>query len=151
MLDLLKALKEDEAFLNLLLDSDSITDVIEYCNGKSYAITLQSLKEGFGVPSTVPSELCMEYIHSKIVEEFEKRENTDEDQELENVTGGFVMIASAIAGALVGGAFSLGNTKLADRFSQRRAERQQAYDLELINAQADAAIRVEQVKHDLSD
>lgn len=149
-MDLLQALRQDEAFLNLLLDADSIDDVIEYCNGKSYLITLQSLKEGFGVPLSVPSELCLEYIRGIIVEQIQKCENTDEDQELENVTGGFAVIIASVAAAVASGAFALGNSKLNDKFSRKRDEQQQAYNLELINAQADAAIRIEQAKNDLS-
>ena len=129
-MNLIQAIQEDHDLVTLLVNTDSVSEVIEYCRNKGYGVSLDVIKETFKIPSSASVEDYMTFVHESIAEAVDKAETMDEDAELESVTGGFVVaIATAIAAAVATTAAAKGTEAgidaLKNRISERRAERQQ--------------------------
>lgn len=85
---LAQVIQKDVDLATLLASTDSVAEVIDYCQAKGYGVTLEDIRESFNIPSTAASEEYMEYAHAAILEAYEKAETMDPDEQLASVTGG---------------------------------------------------------------
>lgn len=147
-MNLEQALRSDVELVRLICTSGSTEEVLDYCKERGVSISVSDLREGFKIEDDIRDDQLMVEIQKYIERELARRSEYSEDEELENVSGGFALTVF-LACAAIGGVAKIATEALDNRGQKKADERAHKYDMELIDKKADADIRVMNAKADL--